>query len=164
MPAQNVLADASLTTASSFTSADAARANTYMDAAGTWNGAAEVTNTTGDLFTFSVANAVAPATTAYDVSVSVDVASGFRLPTAAFTVNVTESPGCPAMGPLSATQPGGVGSTIQLNIPANTDILPGCSYIFDLGLTTNDALPSTAAGFYPVDFNITWNNIDNDSS
>ena len=47
-PVKNADAVASLNLSTSFTSADPAGRPDYMDAGGTWNGAVEVTNTSGD--------------------------------------------------------------------------------------------------------------------
>ncbi len=163
----NVIADANLATLSAFASADAARANTYMDTAGTWNGANEVTNTIGDTFVFTVDNQAAglPADdTAFDLAVSIEVGSNFRLPTSPFSVTVVESPLCPVFPVTTATQAGGAGTTISLNIPPDTDILPGCSYSFTFGLTANDSPPSVTDGFYDIDFDISYNIDDDDAN
>ena len=163
----NALADANLVTSSAFTSADAARANTYMDSAGTWNGTNEVTNTSGDTFVFTIDNQAAGLPvddTAFDLDISIDVGSNFRLPSAPFVVTVNESPAfplCPVFPAINATQPGGAGTSINLNIPADTDIPPSCSYSFTLGLTADDVPPSVTDGFYNIDFGITYN-VDND--
>ncbi len=167
----NAFADASLDTSSAFAAADSARdipaiASPYMDSGGTWNGLAEVTDGTGDSFGFTIAN-TAPGLplpiddTAFDLAVSIDVASGFRLPMQPLPVFVTSA--CPIFA-VTATQPGGVGSPISLNIPLNTNILPGCSYTFTLGLTTDNNAPFVADGFYDVDFNVTYYADDNDSN
>ena len=167
-PVKNAGAVASLNLSSSFTSADPARANAYMDAGGTWNGATEVTNTTGDSLVLSVQNTAAGLPlndSAFDVSIDIDVQNGFRLPSSPYAVTVSESPAapvCPALAGITATQPGGAGSTITVNIPADTDILPGCRYDFQIGLTTDDVPPSVASGSYGVDFNVSYNEIDND--
>ncbi len=161
-PAENAFAVANLSLNTGFTSADPARGNAYMDAGGTWNGAAEVTNTTGDQFVLTVENLAGglPADdSAFDVSISVDVQSGFRLPTSPFNVGVTASAACNALVGVTATQ---VGDAITFNLPANTDILPGCRYDFAFGLTTDDVAPSVAAGSYAVDFNVSYNEVDND--
>ncbi|MBT8129860.1 MAG: hypothetical protein KJP10_07695, partial [Gammaproteobacteria bacterium] len=167
-PVKNADAVASLNLSTSFSSADAVRADAYMDAGGTWNGAVEVTNTSGDSFVLGVQNnALGPAVddSAFDVAINVDVQNGFRLPTSPYAVTVTETSGIPACLPLAgitAIQPGGAGSTITLNIPADTDILPGCGYDFEIGLTTDDVPPSVASGTYAVDFDVSYNEIDND--
>ena len=104
---------------------------------------------------------------AFDVSITVDVQNGFRLPTSPYAVTVTESPAapaCAALAGITATQPGGAGSTITINIPADTDILPGCRYDFEIGLTTDDVPPSVASGTYAVDFDVSYNQVDNDVS
>jgi len=166
-PAKNAEAVANLNLSTSFTSADSARGSSYMDAGGTWNGVAEVTNTTGDSLVLSVQNTAGPPAidnSAFDIAISVDVQSGFRLPTSPYAVTVTESPACAALAGITATQPGGAGSTININIPADIDILPGCSYDFEIGLTTDDTAPSVLAGTYPVDFNVSYNEIDNDAA
>ena len=166
-PAKNAEAVANLNLSTSFTSADPARGSSYMDAGGTWNGVAEVTNTTGDSLVLSVQNTAGPPAvdnSAFDIAISVDVQSGFRLPTSPYAVTVTESPACAALAGITATQPGGAGSTININIPADIDILPGCSYDFEIGLTTDDTAPSVLGGTYPVDFIFNYNEIDNDAT
>ncbi len=168
--AQNVFADANLVTNSAFAAADSARdipaiASPYMDSGGTWDGANEVTNTVGDTFVFTIDNTAAGLPvddTAFDLAVSIDVESGFRLPVANFPVIVVEAPLCPIFPVITATQPGGAGTPIALNIPADTDILPGCSYSFTLGLTTDDVAPFVTDGYYDVDFDISYNVDDDD--
>ena len=162
--AGNAIADASLVTSSAFSTADATRSNTYMDSAGTWNGANEVTNTTGDTFDFAIANApgVPIDDTAFDLAISIDVGSNFRLPTSPFAVTVVESPLCPVFPAITATQAGGAGTTITLNTPPDTDIPPGCTYTFTLGLTADDVLPSVTDGFYDINFDISYNVDDDD--
>ncbi|MGB5397557.1 MAG: hypothetical protein WBN96_10440, partial [Gammaproteobacteria bacterium] len=169
LSAGNAFAVANLNLSTSFSSADAARANAYMDAGGTWNGSSEVTDSTGDSLVLTVNNDLGgtgvPATdTAFDLAISVDVRNGFRLPTSPYTVIVSRTPAtpaCPALAGITATQGGGPGTPITLVIPANTDIPPDCSYDFEIGLTTHDVPPSVAAGVYPVDFNVSYNEIDN---
>jgi uncharacterized repeat protein (TIGR01451 family)/fimbrial isopeptide formation D2 family protein len=68
------------------------------------------------------------------------------------------------IGSVNATQAGGPGTAIALNIPADTDILPGCSYNFDLGLTTHNVAPSVATGSYNVAFDLSYNEVDNDAA
>ena len=170
LPVHNASAVASLNLSEGFTTADPARGNSYMDAGGAWNGVTEVTNSTGDNFVLTVQNVAAglPADdSAFDIAITVDVQPGFRLPTSPFAVTVTESPvapACPALSGITATQPGGAGSQITVNLPADTDILPGCTYDFVLGLTTDDVPPSVASGSYAVDYQITYNEIDNDNN
>jgi len=165
LPVANAMAIASMVTGSSFTSADPARTNTYMDAGGTWNGSSEVTNTTGDTFTLTLQNTATGSVltdSAFDVALSVDVPTGFRLPLSPLAVTVTDFTGtCPVINGVTATQPGGVGTPVTVNFPANSRIEPGCSYNLDLGLTTNNTAPSVVAGFYKVDFNLSYNEIDN---
>jgi uncharacterized repeat protein (TIGR01451 family)/fimbrial isopeptide formation D2 family protein len=165
-PIKKAEAVASLNLSSSFTSADSARSDAYMDAGGTWNGVTEVTNTSGDRFVLSIQNTAAGSPlndTAFDLAISVDVAAGFRLPTSPSVVTVTESPACAVLAGVTATQPG-AGGAITINLPANTDIAPGCRYDFDFGLTTDDVPPSVSAGTYAVDFNVNYNEVDNTAS
>ncbi len=167
-PVKNAEAVASLSLSTSFTSADPARTDSYMDAGGTWNGTAEVTNTTGDSLVLSVQNTAAGLPindSAFDLAIDIDVQNGFRLPSTPYAVTLTESPAapaCPSLAGITATQPGGAGSTITVNIPADTDIPPGCRYDFEIGLTTDNVPPSVASGTYPVDFNVSYNEIDDD--
>ncbi len=165
LPVQNALAVANIVTGSSFTSADPARSNAYMDAGGTWNGATEVTNTTGDTLTLTLQNtATGPVSTdsAFNFALTVNVNSGFRLPTSPVVVTVTSFTGtCPLINSVTATQAGGVGTPVTVNFPTNTRIEPGCSYNLDLSLTTDSVAPSVAAGFYNIDFNLRYNKINN---
>ncbi len=167
-PVKNAEAVASLSLSTSFTSADPARADAYMDAGGTWNGATEATNTTGDSLVLTLQNTAAglPANdSAFDLAIDIDVQSGFRLPASPYASSVTVTPvtpSCPALAGITATQPGGAGTTINVNIPPDTNIPPLCSYSFEIGLTTDDIAPSVSSGTYPVDFNVSYNEIDND--
>ncbi|MCW9015084.1 MAG: DUF11 domain-containing protein, partial [Gammaproteobacteria bacterium] len=170
LPVENVFADADLSTSSSsFISQDIPNRPDYMDSGGVWNGATDVTDTTGDTFRITLVNN-APGTnateiqnnTAYGIAITADVATGFRLPSAPFVVTVSELSGggnCLAIGAVNATQPGGIGTPINFNVPA-ADIPPGCQYQFDLGLTTSSVAPFVASGTYAVDFTASYSNFD----
>ena len=131
-----------------FSSADTAPSKSYMDSAGTWNNALngglgdEVTDTTGDTFTFIFTNNGPD--TAYDFDLNISVPTGFRLPSAITSVDVTSLtpaiPGCATLTnvPLNQAVPG---DPIEFNFTGNNDIPDGCSYRVILGLTTNDAVP-----------------------
>ncbi|HED34130.1 MAG TPA: DUF11 domain-containing protein [Gammaproteobacteria bacterium] len=174
LPAKNAFSDANLSsTTASFVSADAANRPDYMDSAGVWNGAAEVTNTTGDTFRLTVTNSESGSNpteiqdnTAYGVAITADVQAGFRLPSPAFTVNVTDlsdaSVNCPVVS-ATAAQPGGTGAQIIISpVTAGSpaDIPPACSYQFDLGLTTTTVAPFVVNGNYNVDFTVNYSNFD----
>ncbi|MCW8934372.1 MAG: hypothetical protein OQK98_06585 [Gammaproteobacteria bacterium] len=165
MSVKNVYAVANITASTSFVSADAARANASMDAAGTWNGSADVTNSTGDTFTLSIENTAGGAAvddSAFDIDLSANVPAGFRLPTSPMAVSVTDSPGtCSNINGVTATQPGGAGNPVNFNIANNTNIAPGCTYNFILGLTTDDSAPFAASGLQSVGFAFTYNSINN---
>ena len=137
-----------------------------MDSGGTWNGSAEVTNTTGDSLALTIQNSGVD--TAFDLQpIDVEVPTGFRLPHSPFTVPVREAPLdplCPAMPGLSATQAGGAGAPITIAVPPNSDIPPSCSYTLTLGLTTVDTSPFVAAGNYPIEFTTGYNDVDNDAT
>jgi len=83
LPVENARADAVIGLNQIFNSADAARANAYMDTGGTWNGSAELLNN-GDRFTLQVSNtesnADIAANTAYNISINLTVAQGIKLP------------------------------------------------------------------------------------
>jgi uncharacterized repeat protein (TIGR01451 family)/fimbrial isopeptide formation D2 family protein len=161
---QIVEAAASLTLSTSFQSVDPARANTYMDQAGTWNGTTEVTNGNADIFTLRVANAGAPATDAFDLGITVTLPSGFRLPDIVAPINnpvtVTSPTGCNTNAGvtnftgLNATQ---AGATVNFNIPANRNIPLGCTYDFSFRLTTRNAAPFPAAGANNITYAVTYN-------
>ena len=160
---QNVHAAATWTRTTSFSPADVTR--TYMDHAGTWNGSAEVTNTTGDTFRLTLSNTAdglptVADDTAFDLAITVTIPSRFRLPVSPFAVAVTRTPlSCATITGVTATPASS--TLVTLNLPANTNILPGCGYTFALGLTSNNLAPFVAAGTYPVSFAITYNATDN---
>ncbi len=162
---ENANAVANLNASTSFTSADPARANASMDAAGTWNGATDVTNSTGDRFTLTIQNTAGGAVgvdSAFDIDISASVPAGFRLPQSPIAISVTDSPGvCTNINGVTATQPGGAGNNIIFNIANNTNIAPGCTYNFNLPLTTDDAAPFAPTGLRSVSFDFSYNAINN---
>jgi len=166
LPVEKAHAVANLNISTSFLSTDSARANLSMDSAGTWDGANDVTNTTGDTFILSVQNTAAGAAnvdSAFDIDISINVPAGFRLPQSPMAVSVSDSPvACANISGVSATQPGGVGNNVVLSIANNTDIAPGCTYNFSLGLTTDNSAPFAPTGLRPVVFNFSYNAINND--
>ncbi|GIX21595.1 MAG: hypothetical protein KatS3mg121_0378 [Gammaproteobacteria bacterium] len=149
----------------------------YMDSGGTWNGAAEVTNSSGDTFRFTLSNTAAgqpdPAVDeiAYDLAVSLTLPAGLRLPVSPFPVTVTASGGDPGLG--NCTAPAGVtatqsGSTVSFVLPPGTS-LPGqgggaepCRLRFEFGLTTRDAVPFAPAGAAVLDYTATFNSVPGD--
>ena len=102
-----------------FTPADSARnpnsipndGDEYLDSGGVWNGLAEVTNTTGDSLQFVLTNSAAGTPNpllndiAYDLSLTLDVPSGFRLPSSPFTVTTSATGGDPTAN--NCVPPGG---------------------------------------------------------
>ena len=161
LPVENASAVASLNLSTSFVPVDSARAN-YMDQAGTWNGSAEVTNSTinGDRFTLRIDNTAVGTTTAFDVDITLALPTGFRLPNTGSTpVTVTSPNGCNTTTgqtdytPLTAGQSG---LTVNFNIPNNRNIPAGCIYDFEFGLTTRDSSPFPNGGAnnftYTVDY------------
>lgn len=159
---------ASLVTSTSFTPADGMR--TTMDSGGVWNGATEVTNTTGDTFSFIIENTAGGPVindSAFDLAIGMSLPSQFRLAFTPFNVTVTElsgNAGCGSIAGVTATQAGGVGTAVTVNVPADTDILPSCRYQFDLGVTTTDVAPFATAGSYSIDFDLSYNEIDDDAA
>lgn len=153
----------------------------YMDASGTWNGAAEVSNTTGDTFRLTISNNAAGTPdvlvndVAFDIALSLTVPSGFRLPSSPFTVTTSASGGdggagncvAPGGGSITATQAGGAGTPVTFVFPANTN-LPAqgagtpCVYSFELGLTTNNVAAFATVGNNTLSYTFTYNEIDND--
>ena len=90
-PMENAFALPNLTTSSaSFTSADPARANSYMDAGGVWDGSTEVSNV-GDTFTLTITNTAVgtpAADSAFDLQdVILSVDAGFILASDALSIN-----------------------------------------------------------------------------
>lgn len=156
---------ASLTLSTSFSSADPARGNAYMDSAGTWNGSNDVTDTTGDAFILTVQNTAGGAAnvdSAFDIDISVSVPGGFRLPQSPMSISAVATAGpCANINGITATQPGGAGNNINFAIANNTDIGPGCTYDFNLGLTTDDTAPFAATGSQPVVFTFSYNEVNN---
>ncbi|VAW55291.1 hypothetical protein MNBD_GAMMA06-1054, partial [hydrothermal vent metagenome] len=157
LPMQNVFAAANLTTSfATFASADPARTNSYMDAGGVWNGLTDV-SAVGDTFALTIANTAVglPGTdTAFalqDILLTVD--AGFSL--ASNTLNIVNLVGgsCPNISIGNAQQPGGAGTQVRLNIDANEDVLPGCSYRLNFGFTTTNIV---TAGSHQVNYTITY--------
>lgn len=154
----------------------------YMDAGGTWNGMAEVTDTTGDTFRLTVTNSAAGAPdpltddVAFDISLTLNVPGGFRLPASPFTVTTAASGGdagagncvAPGGGTITATQAGGAGTPVTFVFPADTN-LPAqgagtpCAYTLTFGLTTDDVAPFPANGNHTLGYTFTYNEIDNDA-
>jgi uncharacterized repeat protein (TIGR01451 family) len=165
-----------------FIPADPARAaDSYMDSGGAWNGNAEVTNTTGDTLRVTISN-TAPGTpdvtvddVAFDIALTIAVPAGFRLPASPFNATTTASGGdplanncvAPGGGTVTAAQPGGIGTPITINIPANTN-QPGqgtgtaCTYTFTFGITTRNVAPFVTAGNYGLDYSFSYNEVDDD--
>ncbi len=167
LPAENAFAVASLTLSTAHAPVDSARAVNTMDSAGTWNGTSEATDTTGDTFTFTIQNTATGAVnvdSAFDLSISVDVPGGFRLPQSPMLVTAVVTAGTCSNFNVNATQAGGAGNPIDLNIPSNTDIAPACTYDFNLGLTTDDSAPFAPTGLQAVVFRLSYNELDNDSA
>ncbi len=176
-----------INSATQFTPADTARdpdsvpnnGDEYMDSAGVWNGLVEVTNTTGDSFQITLTNSAAGAPdplvddVAFDIGLTLNVPAGFRLPVSPFNVTTAATGGdpgaancvAPGGGTITATQAGGAGTPITFNIPADTN-LPArapCNYSFQFGLTTNDSAPFVTGGNYQLDYDFSYNEIDDDA-
>ncbi|NOQ88386.1 MAG: hypothetical protein GQ550_05625, partial [Gammaproteobacteria bacterium] len=157
MSTQNAIAVPNLTTSSAaFTSADPARANSYMDAGGVWNGTNEVSNTVGDTFTLTITN-TAPGLPADDSAfdlqdIQVTVDNNFNLVSNTLSINniVGVGGGCPN---ISVGNAGQSGNTITLPIGNNEDVLPGCSYVLSFGLTTANAV---TAGNHLLSYSISY--------
>ena len=157
LPVGNAFALPNLVLSNSFTPVESGR--TYMDIGGTWNGTGEVAN--GDGFTLSVTNASlgpTPLDDAYDIrDIPVTVPAGFVL--ASPTVTVTDAGGgCPNMS-ASASQAGGAGANVTINIASNgsTVIRPGCTYNYTFRLETNT---SAVAGSPSLGYTVTYNTVD----
>ena len=160
LPVENVWAIANLNLSTSFTSADVARANSYMDQAGTWNGANEVTNSTsnGDRFTLRVQNS--GTTAAFDLDITLALPNGFRLPNTGSTpVTVTSPNGCNTttgatdFTPLNADQSG---LSVDFNIPNNRNIPVGCIYDFEFGVTARNSAPFPNPGINNFTYNVRY--------
>jgi len=155
LPVQNAFAVPVIGLSTTFTPADGAR--TYMDIGGTWDGTTEVFN--GDGFRLSVANTGPDP--AFDIrDIPVTVPAGFVLPSNVVTVTDVGG-GCPDMN-ANASQPGGAGTPVTINIFSNntTVINPGCTYRYDFRLETN---ASAVAGTQPIGYTVTYNTVDNDN-
>ena len=128
----------------------------YMDAAGTWNGSSVVTDITGDDFTFNFQNS-GPGI-AYNVDLSLNVPNGFRVPANLLAANVnlnsSVGAGCNDINNVAITQ-AGAGQPVLFNIPSGRSIPVGCSYTFDLGMTTN------GAGVYTGNFSVSIDYTEN---
>ena len=88
-------AAASVNSSHNFTSADAARTNTYMDIGGVWNGSAEVTATVGDTFRAAFANTGDDA--AYELDLGVVLPAGFTYVSNSVSASWSGA-GCPLPG------------------------------------------------------------------
>lgn len=152
LPMQNAFAAPNLTLSAEFRPAETGR--TYMDVGGTWDGSADAA---GDVFRFTIANA-ATADSAFDLKdIIVDVPSGFVVGQASVSVNDSPASCSNINGVASLT-----GATeVTIGISANTDIDPGCSYEFDLVLSTNPSV--VPAPNYSVTFNSSYNESSNGS-
>lgn len=145
-----------------------------MDSGGVWNGSTEVTNspTGGDIFSIMLENSAAGAPdplvndVAFDIGLTLNMPTGFRLPVSPFTVTTAASGGgsnCTAPGGVTATQ---AGNTITFNFPANTN-LPAqgagaqpCRYTLSFGLTTTNVAPFVGAGTRTLNYSFRYNEID----
>lgn len=158
MSVETTLAASNFIFSGGFTSADPIDRVGYMDAGGTWNGSAEVTDSTGDSFNFTLQNSGPD--TAFDFALRVNVPSGFRLPNdilinpAAVSLIGT---GCGNLTNLAVSQ-AAVGAAVIIAIPANSDIPVNCEYAFSLGLTTNN---SVILGANNVDLQVDFSTLDN---
>ena len=169
LPVENAHAVANLNLSTSFTPADAARINGadpsigLMDSAGTWNGAADVTDVTGDTFTLTVQNTnTAVGDSAFDLDISANIPAGVRLPFPTLNIiGVVTAGGCGNINSIEVTQPGGTGNDLNFNIDPNTNIGPGCTYEFTIGLTTDNAAPFAPTGNQAVVFDLSYNEFDN---
>ena len=156
LPVENAYSVANLSLSTTFASADPARGDAYMESGGTWDGGSEVTDSTGDRFTLIVENL---GDTAFDIDLSVTLPTGLRLSQSPQSVIVT-SPNCPGIGGVNANQPGS-GPTVNFNVSNNTDILPGCIYEFEFGVTTDDSAPFASTGFQSINYNVFYSDVDN---
>ena len=132
-----------------FSPADTSRVG-YMDAAGTWDGFSDVSDTRGDDFTFTFQN-TGPGI-AYDIGVSLNVPSGLRVPniflTGGIPVNFNSSPGpgCSDINGVAVSQ-ASAGAPVIFTIPPDTDMPVNCSYTFGMGLTTDSIGPFNIGNF-----------------
>ncbi|MBT8439346.1 MAG: hypothetical protein KJO91_06425, partial [Gammaproteobacteria bacterium] len=145
---QNAFAVANLTLSAEFRPVETGR--THMDVGGTWDGSA---NAAGDVFRFTVANAGPDS--AFDLKdIIVDVPSGFVVGQA--SVSVSDSPAsCNNINGITAalTAP----TEVTFGISPDTDIDAGCSYDFDLVLSTNSSV-------VPANYTVTFNSSYNENS
>jgi fimbrial isopeptide formation D2 family protein/uncharacterized repeat protein (TIGR01451 family) len=118
-----------------------------MDIGGVWNGTTEVTATTGDTVTFTLANSTS---TAFDLTTSVALATGFNYVANTASVSAAGA-GCGATVPtVTAAQ---TGTTLNFSFtPAGYDLPASCTLTFNYGLTTASTV---IAGTYQM--NHQWN-------
>ena len=157
-PVADTLAASNFTFTSSFTSADPVGRPTSMDVGGTWNGTTEVTNITGDTFTFGFTNTGPDP--AFDFDIEIEVPNGWRVPG-----NILADPNAIDLiaqngacgGDITGIDVTFSSNTVNFAIPADQDIPVGCEFEFDIGLRTN---LNAAAGLADVILNVDYNEID----
>ncbi|MGZ0707440.1 isopeptide-forming domain-containing fimbrial protein [Coraliomargarita sp. W4R53] len=150
--AAGVASAANFTTSQTFAPADATRGN-YMDRAGVWNGSADVTSTTGDTFTALITN---DGSTAYDLSVEVELPAGFSYVNASASVS-TVGVASPA---VTASQSG---TTLTFTLASGEFDLTGGgdSIEIDYGLVAAD---SVVGGTYQINYSYIYGDDENDAS
>lgn len=122
-------------------------ATPYMDVAGVWNGATDVTNTTGDTFTLTLPNTGA---TAFDLSPSVTLPPGFEYVTGTASTS----------GPVVVVNQ--VGSVLNFVLDGGEfDLTNGNTLTIDFGLRAN---ASVSAGTYQLAYQYTYGDNENDGS
>ena len=148
----NAGAAANITATAGFTAAEPGRS--WMDIGGTWDGSNDAA---GDVFSLTVANSGPDP--AYDLrDITVSIPSGFIL--GQVSVGVIDSPAsCPNIGGITANQTGL--TQVVIDIANNTNINAGCSYRFDLVLTTNSTVTANPA--HTVTFNGSYNEVNNNN-
>lgn len=125
-------AQTTFTTSTAFAPAQSGR--TYMDIGGVWNGSTEVTNTTGDTFTFVITNT--GATSAFEISPRVTLPAHFQFVPG--TVAVSLSSGGPIT--ISASQSG----NLIIFVPQSGYDLPaGVTMTITYGLRVLSTMPSS---------------------
>lgn len=134
MPA--IVSAGTITATTSFTPAQAGR--TWMDVGGVWNGAANVTATTGDTFSLTLSNA---GTISYDMLVLVNLPVNFNYVPG--TAAVSGNASCTTVPTVAASQ---VADILNFNLGpvvglVGYDMPVGCALTFTYGLTV--AAPKT---------------------
>lgn len=148
LAAGSLNAQTTFSASTDFTAAQSGR--TYMDIGGVWNGTTEVTNTTGDTFTYVLTNT--GSVSAFNLSPRVTLPAHFQyVPN---TATASASPGG-ALTPVSATQ---VGNLVTFSLPSGYDLPAGTTLTINYGLRVLSTMPSS--GTYSVTPSVQYGSTD----